>query len=91
MRHLCETASASGAPGGLHNTSNRLPRSYVPGDPIAADKYTLTDLCGPTSSHVPANPTHRNELDECGEYNWFLLAAEAELQGIRSNTTYYLL
>jgi hypothetical protein len=86
MRHLCETASASGAPGGLHNTSKRLPRSYVPGDPIAADKYMLSDLCGPTSSHVPANPTHRNEPDECGEYNWFLLAAEAELKGRRSKT-----
>jgi hypothetical protein len=40
----------------------------------------LSDLCGPTSSHAPTNPTHRNDPDECGEYNWFLLAGEAELQ-----------
>jgi hypothetical protein len=40
----------------------------------------LSDLCGPNSSHAPANPTHRNEQDECGEYNWFLLADDVELQ-----------
>lgn len=80
MRQLCETASTSGAPGDLHNTSKRLPRSYVPGDPIAADRHMLLDLCGPTSIQAPANPTHRNEQDECGEYNWFLVAEEVELQ-----------
>lgn len=80
MRQLCETASTFGAPGDLHNTSKRLPRSYVPGVPIAAERHMLSDLCGPISSHVPTNPTHRNEPDECGEYNWFLLAGEAELQ-----------
>jgi len=40
----------------------------------------LSDLCGPTSSQAPANPTHRNEHDECGEYNWFLVAVVVELQ-----------
>jgi len=40
----------------------------------------LSDLCGPTSSQAPANPTHRNEHDECGEYNWFLVAEVVELQ-----------
>ena len=40
----------------------------------------LSDLCGPTSSQDPANPTHRNEQDECGEYNWFLAAEEVELK-----------
>jgi hypothetical protein len=40
----------------------------------------FSDLCGPTSSQAPASPTHRNEHDECGEYNWFLVAEEVELQ-----------
>jgi hypothetical protein len=39
----------------------------------------LLDLCGPTSIQAPANPTHRNEQDECGEYNWLLVAEEVEL------------
>jgi hypothetical protein len=80
MRQLCETASTFGDPGDLHNTSKLLPRSYVPGAPIAAERHMLSHSCGPTSSHAPTNPTHWNEPDECGEYNWFLLAGEAELQ-----------
>jgi len=51
----------------------------------------LSDLCGPTSSQAPANPTHRNEHDECGEYNWFLVAEEVELQKKKNVKIYSIL